>query len=46
MSKHGRTKLVSPKPEPENRALETLESPNSIVQKKEPVITELDGGSI
>jgi hypothetical protein len=42
MSRHGRTKLVSPKPEPENQALETLEESNPPQEKKESVSTELD----
>jgi hypothetical protein len=42
MSRHGRTKLVSPKPEPENQALETLEESDPPQQKEESVITELD----
>ena len=37
MSRHSRTKLVPPKPEPENQALETLEEP-----KEQPMLTELD----
>jgi hypothetical protein len=42
MSRSGRTKLVSPKPESENQALGTLEKSNLSKQKSEPVITELD----
>jgi late competence protein required for DNA uptake (superfamily II DNA/RNA helicase) len=42
MLRHGRTKLVPPKTETKNQALETLEESNPIVQKEEPVITELD----
>ena len=41
MSKHGRTKLVPPKPEPEKQALEAEES-SVPEQKEEPAITELD----
>jgi hypothetical protein len=42
MSKHGRTKLVPPKPEPKNQVLETVEESSVPKQKEEPVITELD----
>ena len=43
MSKHGRTKLVPPKTEPEKiQALKTIEESNVPEQKEEPVITELD----
>jgi hypothetical protein len=42
MSKHGRTKLVPPKPEPEKQALEAVEESSVPEQKQEPVITELD----
>jgi phage FluMu protein Com len=42
MSKHGRTKLVPLKTEPENQVLEILEEPNPPEQKEEPVSTELD----
>jgi hypothetical protein len=43
MSRHSSTKLVPPKPEPENnQALETIEESNLPEQKVEPVITELD----
>ncbi len=43
MSRHGRTKLVPPKPGPEkNQALETLEESSVPDQKEEPVLTELD----
>lgn len=43
MPKHSRTKLVPPKPEPENQALETLEESSLPEQKEEPMLTELDG---
>ena len=42
MSRPGRTKLVPPKPEPKNPALETLEESSLPEQKVEPVLTELD----
>jgi hypothetical protein len=43
MSRHGRTKLVPPKPEPEkNQTLETNEESNQSDQTQEPVLTELD----
>jgi hypothetical protein len=43
MSRPGCTKLVPPKPGPENnQALETIEESNVPEQKTEPVITELD----
>jgi hypothetical protein len=42
MSKHGRTKLVPPKTEPENQVLEILEEPNPPEQKEEPELTELE----
>ena len=42
MSRHGRTKLVPPKPEPENQVLETLEESNPPEQKEEPPLSELD----
>jgi late competence protein required for DNA uptake (superfamily II DNA/RNA helicase) len=43
MSRHGRTKLVPPKPKPENnQALETIEEANQSAQTQEPVFTELD----
>jgi hypothetical protein len=42
MSRHSRTKLVPPKPEPENQALEILEESNLSKQKEELAITELD----
>jgi hypothetical protein len=42
MSRPGRAKLVSPKPEPENQALEILEESSLPEQIAEPVITELD----
>lgn len=43
MPKHGRTKLVPLKTEPEKiQALETIEESNIPEQKEEPVIAELD----
>jgi Zn finger protein HypA/HybF involved in hydrogenase expression len=43
VSKHGRTKLVPPKTEPEkNQVLETIEESSLSEQKEEPVLTELD----
>jgi hypothetical protein len=42
MSRYGQTKLVPPKTETKNQTLETLEESNQIVQKEEPVVTELD----
>jgi len=43
MSRHGRTKLVPPKPEPEkSQALETIEECSVPDQIEEPVLTELD----
>ena len=42
MSKHGRTKLIPPKQEPKNQALETSEESNLPEQKEESVVTELD----
>jgi hypothetical protein len=43
MSRHGRTKLIPPKPEPEqNQAVETIEESNQSEQAQEPVLTELD----
>ena len=43
MLRHGRTKLVPPKPEPEkNQALETIEESNQSEQTQEPALTELD----
>jgi len=44
MSKHGRTKLIPPKQEPKNQALETSEESNLPEQKEESVVTELDNG--
>jgi hypothetical protein len=42
MSKHGRTKLVPPKMEPEkDQALEIIEESSVPEQKEKPVITEL-----
>jgi hypothetical protein len=42
MSRHGRTKLVPPNPEPEkNQTLETLEESNQSEQTQEPALTEL-----
>jgi hypothetical protein len=42
MTRHGRTKLVPPKQEPKNQALETLETPSVRELKEEEVPTELD----
>ena len=42
MSKHGRTKLVPPKTEPEHQVLEILEEPNPPEQTEEPELTELE----
>jgi hypothetical protein len=42
LSRHNRIKLVPPKPEPENQALETLEESSLLEQKEESVIKELD----
>jgi len=42
MSRHGRAKLVTPEPELGKQALETLEEFNSVEQKEEQVLTELD----
>jgi hypothetical protein len=42
MSRLGRTKLVPPKPEPENQAPVILKESNLPGQKAEPVLTELD----
>jgi hypothetical protein len=42
MPRYSRTKLVPPKPEPENQALETLEESDVPELEDEPVITELD----
>jgi hypothetical protein len=42
MSRPGRTKLVPPKPEPDNQTLVTTEESSLPEQKEEPVITELD----
>lgn len=42
MSMHGRAKLVTPEPELGKQALETLEEFNSVEQKEEQVLTELD----
>lgn len=43
MSRHGRTKLVPPKPGPEkSQALETLEEFNISDQEEESVLSELD----
>jgi hypothetical protein len=42
MSRHGRTKLVPPKPETKHQAPETLEESNPPEQKEEPELTELD----
>lgn len=42
MSRHGRTKLVPPKSDSENQALETLEESNLPKQKEETVLAELE----
>jgi hypothetical protein len=42
MTRHGRTKLVPPKPEPKNHALETLQEPSVPELREEEVLTELD----
>jgi ribosomal protein S27E len=43
MSKHGRTKLVSPRLEPEkNQALEAIEEPSVQKQYEESALSELD----
>jgi hypothetical protein len=42
MSKHGRTKLVSPTTKSEIQDLETLEEINITEKTEEPVLTELD----
>jgi len=42
MSRHTRTKLVPPKTEPENQAVEILEESGVPEQKEEPVLSELD----
>jgi hypothetical protein len=43
MPRHGRTKLVPPRPKPKkNQALETIEESNQSEQTQEPVLTELD----
>jgi len=42
MSKHGRTKLVSPTTTPEIQDLETLEETSITEKTEEPVLTELD----
>jgi hypothetical protein len=42
MSRQSRTKLVSPKTEPENQAIEILEESGVPEQKEEPVLSELD----
>jgi hypothetical protein len=42
MSRHSRTKLVAPKMEPENQAVEIPEESGVPEQKEEPAITELD----
>jgi hypothetical protein len=42
MSRHGRTKLVSQKPELKDQALETLEESTQSEQKAESALTELD----
>ena len=42
MSRHSRTKLVPPKPEPGNQALETIEEFNVPEPKEDPALSELD----
>jgi hypothetical protein len=42
MSRQSRTKLVPPKTEPENQAVEILEESGVPEQKEEPVLSELD----
>jgi hypothetical protein len=42
MSRHGRTKLVIPKMEPETQVLEVIEESTPQEQKEEPVLPELD----
>ncbi|MGH9974464.1 MAG: hypothetical protein ACRD8Z_01315 [Nitrososphaeraceae archaeon] len=43
MSRHGRTKLVPPKPEPEkNQTFEALEESRLQNQKEEPTLSELE----
>ena len=43
MSRHSRTKLVTPKTEPKkNQVIETIEESNILEQREEPVLTELD----
>jgi len=42
MSRHSRTKLVPPKMEPENQAVEIPEESGVPEQKEEPVLSELD----
>jgi hypothetical protein len=42
MSRHSRTNLVPPKPEPDTQALETLEKMPTEEKTKESVLTELD----
>ncbi len=43
MSRQSRTRLVPPKPKPENQALEAVEESSVPKQKKEePVLSELD----
>jgi hypothetical protein len=42
MTRHVRTKLVPPKPEPGNQALETIEEFNVPEPKEEPALSELD----
>jgi late competence protein required for DNA uptake (superfamily II DNA/RNA helicase) len=43
MPRHGRTKLVPPRSEPEkNQTLETIEESKQTEQTQEPVLTELD----
>ncbi|MGH9985418.1 MAG: hypothetical protein ACRD8W_15870 [Nitrososphaeraceae archaeon] len=42
MSRQSRTKLLPPKTEPENQAVEILEESGVPEQKEEPVLSELD----
>ena len=42
MSRHSRTKLVPPKPEPANQALKTIEESSVPEQKVESTLSELD----
>jgi len=42
MARQTRTKLVQPKPDLRNQAVNILEEPNVVRQREEPVSTELD----